>query len=230
MGARCFDGDRAHVDRRRLGATKARQEPRDQLAADDPGLDQHGSQQDQAEKGRHRARGQGGHGLDLHLLVADLERARDRHAFAQNLVDQDDQDRTQARAEHPPAPAQDRGAADDHGGDDDQLGSQAILRGDALVLGDVHQAGQGRAQGGEHEAADAHDARVDAGILGRQRVAADGVGLVAPTGAGQDDAAHDRDQDEDQDLVVEAERVALAQREERELPGLDLEARWSCRR
>ena len=230
MGAGCFDRDRAHVDRRRLGATKARQQPRDQLAADDPGLDQHGRQQDQAEKGGHRAGRQGGHGLDLHLLVADLERTRDRHAFAQNLVDQDDQDRAQARADHPPPPAQDRGAADDHGGDDDQLGSQAILRGDALVLGDVHQAGQGRAQGGQHEAADAHDARVDAGILGCQRVTAYGIGLVAPTGAGQGDATHDRDQDEDQDLIVEAESVALAQREERELPGLDLDTRSSCRR
>ena len=99
---------------------------------------------------------QGGHGLHLHLLVADLERARDRHALAQHLVDQHDQDRTQARAEHPAAPAQDRGAADDHRGDDDQLGAQAVLRGDALVLGDVHQAGQRGAQGGEHEAADAH--------------------------------------------------------------------------
>ena len=91
------------------------------------------------------------------------------------------------RAEHPAAAAEDRGAADDHGGDDDQLGAQAVLRGDALVLGHVHQPGERGAQRRQDEAADAHELRVDAGIFGRQRVAADGVGLVAPAGAGEHD-------------------------------------------
>ena len=157
VGARRLDRDSADVDRRRLGAAQPGEQPREQLAADHPGLDQHGRQQDQAEEGRDGAGRQGGHRLDLHLLVADLERAGDRHALAQHLVDQHDQHRAQARAEHAAAAAQDRGAADDHGGDDDQLGAQAVLRGDALVLGDVHQAGERGAQRRQDEAADADE-------------------------------------------------------------------------
>ena len=37
------------------------------LAADEPGLDQHRDEQDQAEEGRHRAGRQLGHRLHLHL-------------------------------------------------------------------------------------------------------------------------------------------------------------------
>ena len=54
------------------------------------------------------------------------------------------------------AAAEDAGAADDDGGDDDQLGALAVLAVDALVLRHVHQPGEGRAERGEDEGADAH--------------------------------------------------------------------------
>ena len=192
-----LDRDRADVGRRRLGAAQPREQARDQLAPDDPGLDQHAPR---AGSGRGRpARRPGGREAIACTCISwlpTLMRARDRHALAQHLVDQHDQDRTQARAEHPAAPAQDRGAADDHRGDHDQLGTLPVLRGDALVLGDVHQAGQRGAQRGQDEAADAHQPRVDAGILGRLLVAADGVGLVAPARPGEHDPADDGDEHE----------------------------------
>ncbi len=210
-----LDRDRVDQGGRRRLALQARHRAREDPPPDDPGLDQNGRHQDEPQEGGNGAGRQLGHRLHLHLDAADIDDTRGRHALAQHLVDQHDQDGAEAGARDAAAAAEDAGAADDDGGDDDQLVALAVLAVNALVLGHVHEAGQGRAERGDDEGADAHERRVDAGIAGRQQVAADRIGLVAPARAREDEAADDRDDGEHDDLVVEAEAVRCAEREER---------------
>ena len=63
----------------------------------------------------------------------------DRHALAQHLVDEHDEDDAERAAEDAAAAAEDRGAADDDRGDDDELEALAGLGDRAAVLGHLHQ-------------------------------------------------------------------------------------------
>ena len=182
--------------------------------AHQPRLDQHRNDQDDAEKRRHCSGRQLRNRGDFHLLVADLNDAGDRHAFAQHLVDQADEDRAKARSDHAPAAAEDRRAADNHRGDDDELGAKAECRVGILALGEIHQPGDDGAERGQQVGAHPNEARVDAGVAGGLFVPSNGIGRPAIRRIGEGDRADRRDDDEDDDLVVEAERVDLADAEE----------------
>ena len=190
LGLRADDGDAADIVGSGGGAPRMRgPEAGEHAAADDIRLDQHGDDEDAADEGRDGAGGQRVVGLHGHRLAVDHQRPGDRHALAQHLVDEHDQQGAEEAAEDAAATAEDRCAADDHRGDDDQFGAEAGLGRDALVLGDRHQSGDRGAQRGEQEAADAHPARRDAGVDRRLLVAAGGEGLVAPAGLGEHNGA-----------------------------------------
>ena len=197
---------------RRRQAAQAIDDPADQAAAEHPRIDQHRRQDDQPEKRGHGARRQLRHRLHRHLLAADDDRARGRNALAQQLVDQDDEDRAEHRADDPAAAAEDAGAADDRRRDHDQLGAKAGLAVGALRLRDREQAGDHGAQRGDHEGADAHEVGIDAAQIGGREVAAGSIGFVAAAGPGQDHAADQRHDQEHDDLVAETEAVHLADR------------------
>ena len=130
----------------------------------------------------------------------------------------------EARADHPAAPAEDRRAADHHRGDGDEFGADAVGRIGVLALRDVHQARDDGAQRGQDVGAHAHEARVDAGVARRLLVAAGGVGRPADRRVGERHGGDRRDHQENDDLVVEAQRVVLAEPEEvAESLRLDLE-------
>ncbi len=152
--------------------------------------------------------------LHVDRLAVDHQRAGDRHAFAQHLVDEDGQHRAKETAENAAASAENGRAADDDGRNHDQLGAEPALRRGALVLRDGHQSGDGRAERGEEIGAHAHPPCRDAGIDRRQLVAAGGERLVAPARLGKHDRAERDDEERERNLIVESEGVELAELEE----------------
>ena len=86
-------------------------------------------------------------------------------------------------ADHAAAPAEDRGAADDHRGDDDQLGAQAELAGSTPLSWATSSARRVAQSEDSTIGADAHPARLDAGIVGRLLVAAGRVRSRSPSGS-----------------------------------------------
>ena len=85
--------------------------------------------------------------MDLDFFAVDDGDARDRPAFAKDLVDEHDEQRPEVAADDPSAAAQDRGATDNDRRNHNELGAEAGLGGDAFVLGDGHQPSGGCAQG-----------------------------------------------------------------------------------
>ncbi len=157
--ARLDRGDRDAADignGRRRQAAQPSPQAGEQAAANEPGFDQDGDDEDDAEKRRHGARRQLRHRRHLRrLAAAEIDGAGDRHAFPQNLVDQSDQDGAEAGAEDPAAAAENRRSADDHRRDHDQFHAEAGQRVGVLVLRDAHQTRGHRAERGEHVGAHA---------------------------------------------------------------------------
>ena len=190
-----------------------------------PGLDEDGDDQDDAEEGGNRAGRQLRH-RRYHggVAVAEIDRAGGGHAFAENLVDEPDENRAEAGAEDSPAAAENRRSPDDDRRNGDELQTEAGQRIGVLVLRDAHEPRGHRAKRGQHIGAHPHEAGVDAGVTRRLLVAADRIGRPADRrirkGGGGDGGGND----EEDDLVVEAEGVDFAEMEEgRKFPRLDLE-------
>ncbi|MCY1226607.1 hypothetical protein D9M72_388490 [compost metagenome] len=99
LGLDALEGHAAHlIGGGRRAATQPRPEAARDLAADEVGLYQHGSDEKEAKENQHRARGQGEPGIDRNILAVDDDDARDRPSFAQDLVDQHDDRGPEARA------------------------------------------------------------------------------------------------------------------------------------
>ena len=94
----------------------------------------------------HGARRQGEPGVDGDAFPVDDDDARDRPSLAQNLVDEDDDRRPEAGADHPAAATEDRRPADDDSRDHRELPGDAVERGDPLVLCGRQERRKGRAQ------------------------------------------------------------------------------------
>ena len=79
LGLHALDRDAADlVGRRRRLAAEPRPEAAGDLAADEPGLDEHGDDEQEAEEDQHRARRQGELGVDRDVLAVDDDDAGDR--------------------------------------------------------------------------------------------------------------------------------------------------------
>ena len=98
-----------------------------------------------------------------------------------------------------------------------ELGAETECRVGILALREIHQSGGDGAKRGQHVGAHANKAGVDAGVAGGLLVAAGRIGRPAIGRIGESDGADRRDDDEDDDLIVEAERVDLADAEERRI-------------
>ncbi len=126
--------------RRHRLAAQARPQPAERVPADQPRLDQHRDDQDQAEEGRHRARAASWATELIFISTSPTFIIRVTGTPSRSTLSiSTTRMHAERAAEDAAAAAEDRGAADDHRGDDDELQPLRRLRDHAAVLGHLHQ-------------------------------------------------------------------------------------------
>ncbi len=98
------------------------------LAPNEERFDKHGDDKKKAKENQHSARGQRELGAHRNAFTVDNDSARDRPAFTQHFVDQDDDRSAEARSDHTPAPAKDRRATNDDGCNNGEFPADPIER------------------------------------------------------------------------------------------------------